>query len=193
MRRIKSRTSSSIRGRPERPALDFHLQYKRNPCRCQRITVSGLTMTRADFHCGHKRISQVQNTRSRGRSFGRLMDRLHTASCWHKARFSSAKRYFGTTNTHRNHAIVFQIPLRDSPRTHQIGYFSCYDGTAANDVNPCQATRTEFLLRTERETLFLSVLLTRALCSAQNLPNRIGLRILTTDQNKTLLHFAFRT
>ena len=50
-------------GRPNGWRL-FHLQYSRNPCRCQAITVSGLTMTRADRQPFHNRESQTHNSRS---------------------------------------------------------------------------------------------------------------------------------
>ena len=76
IRRIKSRISCSILGRPGRTARDFHLQTKRNPCRCQWITVSGLTMTNAVLHSDQNLDSQTQNTRSRGHSLGRLTDWL---------------------------------------------------------------------------------------------------------------------
>lgn len=46
IRRIRSRISLSILGRPPRQP-DFHRQYARKPCRCHRSTVSGLTMTTA--------------------------------------------------------------------------------------------------------------------------------------------------
>src|SRR5579864_3191618 len=38
-------TSGDTAGRPSGWRL-FHLQYRRNPCRCQAITVSGWTITR---------------------------------------------------------------------------------------------------------------------------------------------------
>src|ERR1700737_842728 len=41
--RIRSRTSLAIRGRPP-SGRDFHRQYAAKPIRCQRTTVSGLTM-----------------------------------------------------------------------------------------------------------------------------------------------------
>jgi hypothetical protein len=40
-------TSRDTEGRPTAWRL-FHRQYSRNPCRCQAITVSGLTITSAD-------------------------------------------------------------------------------------------------------------------------------------------------
>jgi len=41
--RIRRRISSGTVGRPPR-RLDFQRQYNRNPARCQRTTVSGLTI-----------------------------------------------------------------------------------------------------------------------------------------------------
>jgi hypothetical protein len=52
IRLISSRTSLLILGRPGR-ALLFQVQYSRKPLRCQAITVSGLTMSNAERHCGH--------------------------------------------------------------------------------------------------------------------------------------------
>jgi hypothetical protein len=40
--RMSSRTSGSIAGRPPWRRRDFHVQYSRNPLRCQRTRVSGL-------------------------------------------------------------------------------------------------------------------------------------------------------
>ncbi len=48
IRRMSSRISFEVRGRPGFPWRDFHFQNTRNPWRCQPMTVSGLTMT-ADF------------------------------------------------------------------------------------------------------------------------------------------------
>src|ERR1700724_1723065 len=44
--RIRSRTTLPIRGRPPR-RRDFHRKYAAKPIRCQRTTVSGLTMVTA--------------------------------------------------------------------------------------------------------------------------------------------------
>ena len=46
MSRISWRISSGTFGLPTREP-DFHRQIKRNPARCQRITASGLTITKA--------------------------------------------------------------------------------------------------------------------------------------------------
>jgi len=48
-------------------------------------------MSKADFQPNHTRDSQDQKIRSRLRSFGRLTDRLRTASCWRRAGFSMAR------------------------------------------------------------------------------------------------------
>ena len=46
--RMRSRTSRDPGGLPGLPRLLFQVQYSRNPWRCQAITVSGLTMARAE-------------------------------------------------------------------------------------------------------------------------------------------------
>jgi hypothetical protein len=45
--RIRALTSADISGLPG-PRLLFQAQYRRKPLRCQPITVSGLTITKAD-------------------------------------------------------------------------------------------------------------------------------------------------
>jgi hypothetical protein len=52
--RIRSRTSLPIRGRPPR-GRDFHRKYAAKPIRCQRTTVSGLTMVTASRMRGQRR------------------------------------------------------------------------------------------------------------------------------------------
>jgi hypothetical protein len=59
MRRIRVRTSRSIRGRPLR-RQDFQRQYARKPRRCQRSTVSGLTMMMASNTDGKSRYSHIR-------------------------------------------------------------------------------------------------------------------------------------
>src|SRR5215831_8186645 len=67
-------------GRPGRLGRDRHRQKRRNPARCQAITVSGFTMTRAFAHPGHKRRRATQNARSRSQRWGRGRLRLNTTS-----------------------------------------------------------------------------------------------------------------
>jgi hypothetical protein len=111
---ISSRISSLIRGRPGLQGLDFHRQQSRRPCRRHRITVSGLTITSAERQSDQSAESKTQNTRSRGRSFGRFPDRSSTASCWRSARFSKAKRNLITTNV-----FMFLDPT-SSPKRHSF-------------------------------------------------------------------------
>ncbi len=55
MRRINVRISSLIFGRPTLPVRDFHRQNSLRPRWCQRITVSGCTMTNTERHPDHSR------------------------------------------------------------------------------------------------------------------------------------------
>src|SRR5260370_32038627 len=59
-------------GRPPRIPL-FQVQYNRNPFRCQAITVSGLTITKAERHPDHSRDSQTQKARSTSSSRSRRL------------------------------------------------------------------------------------------------------------------------
>ena len=47
IRRTRSRISLDIGGQPGFPRRDSHVQESLNPLRCQPMTVSGLTITRA--------------------------------------------------------------------------------------------------------------------------------------------------
>ena len=44
--------------------LEISLQYRRQPARCHRVTVSGVTTMRACFHCGQDRLAAVQKSLS---------------------------------------------------------------------------------------------------------------------------------
>jgi len=73
-----------IIGRPTLLGRDFQRQYSLKPWRCHLITVSGLTTIKADFHSGHIRESHVQKILSLRLSFGRLIVRCWTVSCWRR-------------------------------------------------------------------------------------------------------------
>jgi hypothetical protein len=87
MRRISARSSPSILGLPPH-CRDFQRQYARNPRRCQRSTLSGLTMTIASSSDGNRRYSHTRTSRSTLRSRTRVGDlRVNTSSCWLGRRF----------------------------------------------------------------------------------------------------------
>jgi len=66
IRKIRARTSLLTRLRPPpRLALETHVQYKRNPARCQLTTVLGVTRTRGFFHPDQNVRKATQNSRCR--------------------------------------------------------------------------------------------------------------------------------
>jgi hypothetical protein len=87
--RIRVRSSGVTFGRrPE--GRERQRQYSWKPALCQPTTVSGFTITRTSDHRGHRFRKAVQKKRSRQFSVGRGRLRLRTATCWPKARTSSA-------------------------------------------------------------------------------------------------------
>jgi len=88
-RRIRTRISSVILGRPPR-GRDSQRQYRRKPAWCQATTVSGFTMTRTSVQRGQKWRKVVQTRRSREFNGGRGRLRLSTATCCQRARTSRA-------------------------------------------------------------------------------------------------------
>ena len=63
IRRISARRSVSIWGRPP-TERDFQRQYRRNPARCHRTSVSGWTIVRTCRIDGNHRYSWIKNQRS---------------------------------------------------------------------------------------------------------------------------------
>ena len=88
IRRTRSRISLDTGGRPGFPRRDFHVQKSLNPLRCQPMTVSGLTITRAWRQPGHRQDRMTQKTLSAFRSDGRGLFRFRTATCCRRARIS---------------------------------------------------------------------------------------------------------
>ena|SRR5271165_1857756 len=63
IRKIKARTSLLTRFRPPtRLNLETHVQYKRNPARCQFTTVLGVTKTRGFLHPDQNVRNATQNS-----------------------------------------------------------------------------------------------------------------------------------
>src|SRR5258708_4051118 len=78
--RVETGTSDNRQGRPDFPALLFQRQYKRNPFRCQPITVAGLTITSAPRHHHQNRENITQSARSKLPKLGRFLRRVAAAS-----------------------------------------------------------------------------------------------------------------
>ena len=81
----RARISLDTGGRPGFPRRDFHVQKSLNPLRCQPMTVSGLTITRAWRQPGHRQDRMTQKTLSAFRSDGRGLFRFRTATCCRRA------------------------------------------------------------------------------------------------------------
>src|SRR5216684_6146077 len=92
IRKIKARTSLLTRFRPPTwLILETHVQYKRNPARCQFTTVLGVTKTRGCLHPDQHILNATQNSlctavnRRRGRCACRA------SNCRRRARFSRTR------------------------------------------------------------------------------------------------------
>ena len=89
MRKIRSRTSLGVGLLPVCfVTLETNFQYRRKPARCQRMTVSGVTMRIDSFQLDQKRRATTQKSLSKLLRLGRGWRRFRTESCWRKAKFS---------------------------------------------------------------------------------------------------------
>ena len=132
---MSSRTSLEIPGLPDLPCRHFQVQNKRNPLRCQAMTVSGLTMMRAERNWGQKRKNQTQRNRSQGRSFGRLTERFKTMIWCRRAMISvwSARRDRKPASRTENSEIrMLSMNRRLSARLHKFNVYSP-DGVFSRD------------------------------------------------------------
>ena len=73
---------------PVFPAATSMSKKSLNPLRCQPMTVSGLTITRAWRQASHRQDRMTQKTLSAFRSNGRGLFRFRTATCCRRARIS---------------------------------------------------------------------------------------------------------
>ena len=90
--KIRSSSSLLMRLRPQLILWrERQCQYLRNPARCQRTTVSGVTRTRQFFHSDQTLFMPTQKSLSTQISLGRCLRCLKIASCWRRARFSSRR------------------------------------------------------------------------------------------------------
>ena len=90
MFRISSRISGATPGRPGLRRRLFQVQYRLNPQRCQRMTVSGFTMTRTLSQSVQILRNSTQNPRSTFERRGRFTERRRMAICCRRATFSRA-------------------------------------------------------------------------------------------------------
>src|ERR1035437_488683 len=89
IRKIRSRTSLLIGFLPTTfRAREIQLQYSRNPARCQRTTVSGVTIINDLFQPDQTLRRTTQNSLSTELSRGRGRLACRASSCCRRARFS---------------------------------------------------------------------------------------------------------
>ena len=92
IRKISSRTSLGVGLLPTSlRTLEISLQYIRKPVRCQRTTVSGVTMMRDSFQADQTRRAMTQKSLSKRPRLGRGCRRFSTASCCRSVRFSKTR------------------------------------------------------------------------------------------------------
>src|SRR6267142_2354769 len=92
MQKIKARTSLLTRFRPPTClTLETHIQYKRNPARCQFTTVLGVTKTRGLVHPDQNVLNTIQNSLCRVVNRWRGRRARRASSCRRRARFSRTR------------------------------------------------------------------------------------------------------
>src|SRR5216684_4054474 len=105
IRKIKARTSLLTRFRPPTwLILETHVQYKRNPARCQFTTVLGVTKTRGCLHLDQHTVNATQNSLCRAVNRRRGRCACSASNCRRRARFSrtrSARQLSELTNQPR--------------------------------------------------------------------------------------------
>src|SRR5882757_1043340 len=105
IRKIKARTSLLRRFRPPTwLILETHVQYKRNPARCQFTTVLGVTKTRGCLHPDQHILNATQNSLCRAVNRRRGRCACSASNCRRRAMFSrtrSARQLKELTNQRR--------------------------------------------------------------------------------------------
>jgi len=92
IRKIKARTSLLTRFRPPTClTLEIHVQYKRNPARCQFTTVLGVTKTRGLVHPDQNVLNATQNSLCRAVNRRRGRCACRASNCRRRARFSRTR------------------------------------------------------------------------------------------------------
>ena len=92
IRKIKARTSLLTRFRPPIClTLETHVQYKRNPARCQFTTVLGVIKTRGCLHPDQHVLNATQNNLCRAVNRRRGRCACRASNCRRRARFSRTR------------------------------------------------------------------------------------------------------
>jgi hypothetical protein len=92
IRKIKARTSLLTRFRPPIClTLETHVQYKRNPARCQFTTVLGVTRMRGCLHPDQHILNTTQNNLCRAVNRRRGRCACRASNCRRRARFSRTR------------------------------------------------------------------------------------------------------
>src|SRR5213076_124383 len=111
IRKIKARTSLLTRFRPPTwRTLETHVQYKRNPARCQFTTVLGVSKTRGCLHPDHNVLKATQNSLCRAVNRRRGRCTCRASSCRRRARFSrtrSSRAAWRTVGPERDTLMLF--------------------------------------------------------------------------------------
>src|SRR5215472_17032732 len=92
MRKIRARTSLLTPVRPPtRLTLEIHVQYRRNPARCQFTTVRGVTRTRGFLHPDQNVLNATQNSLCRAVNRVRGRCAYKASICRRRAKFSRTR------------------------------------------------------------------------------------------------------
>src|SRR5271167_1540697 len=132
IRMIKARTSLLTRFRPPAcPTLEIHVQYKRNPARCQFTTVRGVTRTRGFLQPDQNVRNATQNSLCRAVNRRRGRCACSASNCRRRARFSrmsSSRELKALTNQPRkcrSDAIIARILSEKSESSFSPSHSFC--------------------------------------------------------------------
>ena len=90
--KMRSRTSFDVGLLPTGfRTFEIRLQYQRNPARCHRTTVSGVTTMRTCFHPDQNLCAKIQKTLSNTVSLGLGRLRRNVTSCRRRSKFSKSR------------------------------------------------------------------------------------------------------
>jgi hypothetical protein len=153
IRKIKARTSLLTRFRPPTwLTLETHVQYKRNPARCQFTTVLGVTKMSGFLHPDHVR-NATQNSLCRAVNRRQGCCACRASNCRRRARFSrtrSSRERKTLTNQprrSRSDTIIAGIISENSESSFAPSHSFCrcttfWRGTRASNCKICRLLRS---------------------------------------------------